>query len=265
VHVATPLEECERRDRKGLYAKARRGEIPDFTGISSPYEEPQDADLRLDTTGRSIEDCRDEVLDALAREGFVSGAAPERAAADGPGRDQAPLRVLFVCTANICRSPYLELRARQLFGPDAGVEVSSAGTHGLDASPVSDTMEAEFARWGTEVDGFRSRAATGELVDEADLVLTAEAAHRTRLLEERPGAFRKVFTLGQFVESAGAADPSLRGRALLHALESRRVPASPDQDIDDPYRRGPAEARRAAVTMERMLAVVVDKLRDDRP
>ena len=40
VHVATPLEECERRDRKGLYAKARAGEIPEFTGISSPYEEP---------------------------------------------------------------------------------------------------------------------------------------------------------------------------------------------------------------------------------
>jgi sulfate adenylyltransferase len=67
VHVATPLEECERRDRKGLYARARRGEIPDFTGISSPYEEPDDAALRLDTTGRTIDDCRDEVLDA-ARE-----------------------------------------------------------------------------------------------------------------------------------------------------------------------------------------------------
>jgi sulfate adenylyltransferase len=67
VHVATPLEECERRDRKGLYAKARRGEIPEFTGISSPYEEPDDASLRVDTTGRTIEDCRDEVLDA-ARE-----------------------------------------------------------------------------------------------------------------------------------------------------------------------------------------------------
>ena len=51
VHVATPLEECERRDRKGLYAKARRGEIPEFTGISSPYEEPDDADVRVDTTG----------------------------------------------------------------------------------------------------------------------------------------------------------------------------------------------------------------------
>ena len=57
VHVATPLEECERRDRKGLYAKARRGEIPEFTGISSPYEEPEDAAVRVDTTGRTIEDC----------------------------------------------------------------------------------------------------------------------------------------------------------------------------------------------------------------
>ena len=172
-------------------------------------------------------------------------------------------RILFVCTANICRSPYLELRARQLLGPDAGVEVSSAGTHGFDASPVSDTMEAEFARWGTRVDGFRSRPATGEMIDAADVVLTAEAAHRTRLLEERPGAFRKVFTLGQFVASAEAADPSLHGRALLHALESRRLPASPDLDLADPYRRGPEAARRAAVTMERMLEVVVEKLRDD--
>jgi sulfate adenylyltransferase len=254
VHVATPLEECERRDRKGLYAKARRGEIPDFTGISSPYEEPADADLRLDTTGRSIEDCRDEVLAALARAGYVS--ADEPAAVVG-----VPIRVLFVCTANICRSPYLELRARQLFGPDSGVEVSSAGTDGFDAAPVSDTMEMEFARWDTEVDGFRSRPATGELIDGADLVLTAEAAHRTRLLEERPAAFRKIFTVGQFVASAEAADPALHGRALLDSLASRRVPASPDHDIADPYRRGPEAARRAAVTMERMLGVVVEKLR----
>lgn len=65
VHVATPLEECERRDRKGLYAKARAGEIPEFTGISSPYEEPADATVRVDTTGRTIEDALAEVLAAL--------------------------------------------------------------------------------------------------------------------------------------------------------------------------------------------------------
>ncbi len=65
VHVATPLEECERRDRKGLYAKARAGEIPEFTGISSPYEVPEDAAIHLDTTGRSIADCLDELLPHL--------------------------------------------------------------------------------------------------------------------------------------------------------------------------------------------------------
>jgi len=50
VYVATPVEECERRDVKGLYAKARAGEIPGFTGVSDPYEEPADPELRIDTT-----------------------------------------------------------------------------------------------------------------------------------------------------------------------------------------------------------------------
>ncbi|WP_318646750.1 adenylyl-sulfate kinase [Nocardioides donggukensis] len=71
IHVATPLEECERRDRKGLYAKARAGEIPEFTGISSPYEEPDDAAVRVDTTGRSIEDALADVERALAAAGLL--------------------------------------------------------------------------------------------------------------------------------------------------------------------------------------------------
>lgn len=65
VHVATPLEECERRDRKNLYARARRGEIPDFTGISSPYETPARPDLRVDTTGKPVDGLADEVLALL--------------------------------------------------------------------------------------------------------------------------------------------------------------------------------------------------------
>jgi sulfate adenylyltransferase len=81
VHVSTPIEECERRDRKGLYAKARRGEIPDFTGISSPYEVPHDAAVTVDTTGRSIEDALDDVLDILYREGWL-------AARDSPQQPQ---------------------------------------------------------------------------------------------------------------------------------------------------------------------------------
>jgi sulfate adenylyltransferase len=55
VHVSTPFEVCEARDRKGLYARARAGEIPDFTGISSPYEEPDDAEVTVDTTTSSVE------------------------------------------------------------------------------------------------------------------------------------------------------------------------------------------------------------------
>ncbi len=71
VHVATPLEECERRDRKGLYAKARAGEIPEFTGISSPYEEPADADVRVDTTGRSIDEALEDVIAGLREAGYL--------------------------------------------------------------------------------------------------------------------------------------------------------------------------------------------------
>jgi adenylylsulfate kinase len=51
VHVATPIEECARRDPKGLYAAAYAGEVADFTGVSAPYEEPSNPELRLDTTG----------------------------------------------------------------------------------------------------------------------------------------------------------------------------------------------------------------------
>lgn len=71
VHVSTPLEECERRDRKGLYAKARAGLIPEFTGISDPYEEPDDADLVIDTTHLSIESAVAQVMGTLQSVGWV--------------------------------------------------------------------------------------------------------------------------------------------------------------------------------------------------
>jgi sulfate adenylyltransferase len=76
VHVSTPIEECERRDRKGLYAKARAGDIPDFTGISSPYEVPTDAAVTVDTTGRSVEDALGDVLGVLRADGWLADLAP---------------------------------------------------------------------------------------------------------------------------------------------------------------------------------------------
>ncbi len=68
VYVATPLEECEQRDVKGLYEKARNGEIPNFTGISSPYEVPSNPEITINTVGRDIEDCVDEIIAFLGIE-----------------------------------------------------------------------------------------------------------------------------------------------------------------------------------------------------
>ena len=65
IYVSTPLEECERRDVKGLYQKARDGEIPNFTGVSSPYEVPKEADITIDTSEHSLQECVDLVLKAL--------------------------------------------------------------------------------------------------------------------------------------------------------------------------------------------------------
>jgi bifunctional enzyme CysN/CysC len=77
VHVATGLDECERRDPKGLYQKARAGQIPEFTGISAPYEPPAAAELVLDTAGRSLDDSVEELLDYV--EGAFARDVRERA------------------------------------------------------------------------------------------------------------------------------------------------------------------------------------------
>lgn len=78
VHVSTPLDECERRDTKGLYRRARRGEIANFTGLDDPYEAPEHPELRIDTSCMSVDEAVEEVLAHLAhREGL---AAPGRGA-----------------------------------------------------------------------------------------------------------------------------------------------------------------------------------------
>jgi sulfate adenylyltransferase len=71
VFVDTPLEECERRDIKGMYAKARRGEIKGFTGIDDPYEAPQHAELTLDTVLHTPEENAQAILQCLIQRGFV--------------------------------------------------------------------------------------------------------------------------------------------------------------------------------------------------
>jgi len=78
IFVATPLEECARRDPKGLYAAAFAGEIDEFTGVSAPYEEPLEPELRLETTGRMPPESATTVLERLEELNLL----PEKVEAD---------------------------------------------------------------------------------------------------------------------------------------------------------------------------------------
>lgn len=73
IHVATSLEECEARDTKGLYAKARSGEIKEFTGISDPYEEPVNPEITLQTEGSTPDESADQIFEHLQANGFLAG------------------------------------------------------------------------------------------------------------------------------------------------------------------------------------------------
>ena len=71
VHIATPVEVCEQRDRKGLYAKARAGILKEFTGVSDPYEVPKDAEVVINTADLTPEEAAQEIILHLEREGFI--------------------------------------------------------------------------------------------------------------------------------------------------------------------------------------------------
>ena len=75
VYVATSLDECARRDVKGLYAKAFSGEIKEFTGVSDPYEPPESAELEIDTESQSPEESAKQILDYLEAQGLIPPAA----------------------------------------------------------------------------------------------------------------------------------------------------------------------------------------------
>ncbi|MCW2738206.1 hypothetical protein [Nocardioides sp.] len=172
-----------------------------------------------------------------------------------------PLRVLFVCTANICRSPAMELIARDLAG-STGVVFSSAGTHARQGQRMNPDMVPTLPP-GLSYDAFRSRHLDSSLLADADLVLTAQQAHRQHILDDFPQLHRQVFTLGQFAATI-AEIPDLTGADLVVAAGQRRTPAAPEHDVADPYRRGKAAARKATGTITDMLRLIVPRLVGDR-
>lgn len=170
----------------------------------------------------------------------------------------APLRVLFVCTANICRSAYASVRAAHLLG-DSPVQVSSAGTHGWIDHPVDPPMARELAARGADPTGFRSRRLGAGIVQDADLVLTAETRHRDFIIDEWPMAFRRTFTLQQFADIV-VASPDLDPRSLLEQAPGLRKSARRSGDVPDPYGRGQAAAAECATAVDALLATILPPL-----
>ena len=76
VHIATPIDACEERDPKGLYEKARKGEIQDFTGINAPYEVPESPEITIDTSRMNQEECAEVILGSLRERGLLEPPRP---------------------------------------------------------------------------------------------------------------------------------------------------------------------------------------------
>ena len=72
IYVSTPIEKCEERDPKGLYKKVRQGEIKQFTGIDDPYEEPKNPEIKIDASGKNVQECINEILDYLKENGYLT-------------------------------------------------------------------------------------------------------------------------------------------------------------------------------------------------
>lgn len=161
----------------------------------------------------------------------------------------SPIRVLTLCTGNICRSPAAERLLQLHLGTSA--LVSSAGTGALAGEPISGPMVPLLERAGADTTNFAARSLTPQDVQSADLVLALTLEHRSRAVVAWPGALKRTFTLRELArlseligrDQLPEGDASERLRALIPlAIRARghvRVPPEED-DVPDPYRRSDA-------------------------
>lgn len=166
--------------------------------------------------------------------------------------------ILAVCTANICRSPVMEILFRHRLDP-ARFEVASAGVRGWNAAPVDSMVVLELARLGCDATGFESRELGVHHIDQADLVLTAAREHRVAVLAMTPRALRKTFTLREFAALLEESDAeSLED--LVADSSRRRSTAPSDVDVRDPFRAQPEVHHQVADQIAAAVDVVADRL-----
>ena len=170
-------------------------------------------------------------------------------------------RMLFVCTGNICRSPYAERYSAhaQRLGVLSGWEYASAGLAARVDEPMEARMARELAAHGGDPAGFAARQLGAADVREADLVLVMEARQREQVLRDHPAVVRRTFTLGQLADLARSL-PRLRGGALIEEAGQQRQAAREDDDVQDPYGHGGRMAIRTSLRITELLDDLLPRL-----
>ncbi|GAA4750512.1 hypothetical protein [Actinomycetospora chibensis] len=202
---------------------------------------------------------------------------------DGRG-DGAPrrFRLLFVCTGNICRSPFARFHTRALLEMRLGprwaswFDVASGGTGAVVGSEMHPLSRAQLGPLATHPDvaAFRARQLPARDVELADLVLTVSRSHRSAVLELEPRALRSTFTVREFARLLGSidpadhaalpADPRERAHALVAAALAERGQGAPvdseDDAIPDPIQGGAAEHAESARLLHEAVRPLVDAI-----
>ena len=168
----------------------------------------------------------------------------------------APYRILFVCTANICRSAYAEAVARHR--ASAWVEFASAGTHALSGRTMDPPIAALLSP-ESEPHRHRARQIVGDHVSRADLILVMARDHRRFILDEWPRHARKTFVIGHVARELSELPHGVGLDRVTEHLWSRRS-ADPADEVPDPYGKGLSAAADAARTIDGFVETIVQRL-----
>ncbi|WP_265443346.1 hypothetical protein [Flexivirga meconopsidis] len=172
--------------------------------------------------------------------------------------------VLFVCTGNICRSPFAERYARRLADSAdlQGWNFASAGAGALVGSSMDRQMAKELVDLGGDPEGFRARSLTRDVINDADLIVAMETFHRSVVLDDFPALVRRTFTLGQLARIARDYPAQVKGSELLGQIGAFRHRARDEDNIRDPYRRSPEVAHEVALEIAGLLDELIPRLGD---